>query len=281
MSDFLLTPDNIISGLILILGLFLMARGLYEPYTLKNDRQDMDPPGDAAPALNVVFFSDLHANLCRVSDKKLMKAIFSEPCDAVLFGGDACNRGEDIAEGLARLAKIGTHAAELHIPCYAVRGNHDTTIPGEAYLHTGFRVLDNKHVPVAGRSGHKYLLIGIGDSCKHLHNWDSLPTEHFEEYPAERRIVMVHNPEYIYTQQESLYRYQLSGHLHGGQIFMPFGLEYKFLRKEKLPREGIRKGLFIKNGVRGYISRGVGCVLIPLRLFSKPQVTHITFSGQP
>jgi predicted MPP superfamily phosphohydrolase len=65
----------------------------------------------------------------------------------------------------------------------------------------------------------------------------------------------------------------LCGHFHGGQIWMPFHFEYNCLRKEKLCRMGMRRGLHSFGGRLVYISRGLGCVLFPLRLGSKPEIT--------
>jgi len=294
------------AGLILLLGLAVFIRALCEPYMLENSTEFMEPAEDtpedgsegtsgssaadaagkgrrnidAAPGLEAAFFTDLHAALCRVSEAALIKAVFSQPCDVVLFGGDVCNHGKGRDMGLHRLSLIAGYAAKLNIPCYAVRGNHDKTISKSDYESSGFVLLENRNVPVSGRSGQLYLLIGITDTGKKNRSWPSLPTGHLDHFPAARRIVLVHNPEYILSQKNVRYRYQLSGHFHGGQIYMPFDLEYALFRREQLAREGIRRGLFFRNGIRGYISRGVGCVVVPLRLFSKPQVTHLIFRVQ-
>ena len=298
LVDFLIQAAVIMSGLIMLTGLALLIRALYEPYVLENTAAEMHidgsyvksspggnsgstaEPGEvlgAKPGLEAVFFTDLHAALCRVSDEKLMRAVFSAPCDVILFGGDVCNHGKGKDEGLRRLTRLSERAKELHIPCFAVRGNHDRTISTKEYNGTGFNLLENKNMPVKGHSGQIYLLIGLTDSGNKNRIWPELPSKYFNDIPADRRIALVHNPEYIFSQKNIRYRYQLSGHFHGGQIYMPFGLVYRLFRREQLAREGIRKGVFTKNGICGYISRGVGCVVIPLRLFSKPQVTHLTF----
>lgn len=291
MADIILYIAAAIGALVLAFGLAVLVRAVFEPFTLDDDRTVIVPPpgcdADAAakvpaedktvPRLEVVFFSDLHAMLCRVPEKRLLNAIFSSPCSAVLFGGDVLNHGRGRKEGLSRLSEIASRAAVLGIPCYAVRGNHDISLTREDYARSGFILLENETVPLHVNSGPDYLLVGLNDSGKKRRSWPRFPEECCAGYPPCRRIVMVHNPDYLTGQHDARYRYQLSGHFHGGQIYLPFDLEYRILRKEALAREGIRRGTFLKNGVAGYISRGVGCVLFPLRLLSRPQVTHISF----
>lgn len=269
------------AALVLLIGIALLIRSLIEPGLLDVDRElircgERTGVTSDAPLLRVAFFSDLHGRGCKVPTLEIIEAIFSQPCDAILFGGDITNSRTDAEDGLSILRAISLLAAKHSVPCYAVRGNHDRFVTAEDFAGAGFHLLENDYITISGYSGKEFLLIGLDDSGKAKRVWPGLPDPLPMEIPPERRIVLVHNPDYVYTAGSSpAYRIQLSGHLHGGQIFLPFRLEFKILRNDRLPHEGIIKGQFSKNGVSGYISRGLGCVIVPLRLFSRPQITHI------
>jgi len=67
----------------------------------------------------------------------------------------------------------------------------------------------------------------------------------------------------------------LSGHTHGGQIDLPF-LGPIFL----LPGHGREyyRGFYNINGNKLYVSRGIGTIHIPLRIFCPPEITIIYIS---
>lgn len=287
MADLFANTPFVILILISIPLLLLLLRAIYEPFQLENTSAKLSMHRDMnhtsvnsdASKFEIVFFSDLHANISPVSDKKLLGAIFSSPADVILFGGDVTSRNANPQAGIKRLQKISQIAKTRNIPCYAVRGNHEVTVPADILAASGFQYLENESVIVKGKSGAAYLVTGLSDSGKENRRWPPVPAAPAgTDFPPDRRLLLVHNPEYVARKTGDAYGYQLSGHFHGGQIYMPFNIEYKLFRSESVALEGIRKGAFEKNGVVGYISRGVGCVLFPLRLFSKPEVTHITLS---
>ena len=65
---------------------------------------------------------------------------------------------------------------------------------------------------------------------------------------------------------------QLSGHIHGGQIF-PFGLLTRLVY-------GVNTGLTrLAEGRLLYVSRGTGTWGPPIRLFAEPEITLITIKS--
>jgi uncharacterized protein len=82
-------------------------------------------------------------------------------------------------------------------------------------------------------------------------------------------VLLKHQP---VVDSETPFDLQLSGHIHGGQIF-PFGL---------LPwlTYGVRTGLTqLADGRLLYVSRGTGTWGPPIRLFAAPEITLITITG--
>ena len=100
------------------------------------------------------------------------------------------------------------------------------------------------------------------------------------ENPAVMRLVLAHNPDTILHLPEGSGDFLLGGHFHGGQIYAPYQLEFRLLRSDKLPRMGIWRGIFRMKGFTGYITRGLGCVWLPLRIFSKPEFTLLELIKQ-
>jgi predicted MPP superfamily phosphohydrolase len=56
---------------------------------------------------------------------------------------------------------------------------------------------------------------------------------------------------------------------------MPFHLEFVLLRHDTLPRQGIIEGVHEVNGIPVFISRGIGCGALPVRLMSKPEASVV------
>jgi uncharacterized protein len=65
----------------------------------------------------------------------------------------------------------------------------------------------------------------------------------------------------------------LSGHTHGGQIYVPL------LTENLLNRQfgGYGSGCYQVNGIPVYINRGLGSLGIEARFLRRPEVTLITF----
>ena len=122
-------------------------------------------------------------------------------------------------------------------------------------------------------NGSDITLAGISDSGRRKRVWHSkLPSE--STGPV---ILLVHDPDAIlHLEPEERPDYMLSGHLHGGQMKLPFKIEFTVLRRsDKLPRIGAVQGLYDMNGTSAFISRGLGCGTLPFRFLSLPEATVV------
>ncbi|MDD2534245.1 MAG: metallophosphoesterase [Eubacteriales bacterium] len=287
------------SGLVAAASLLLL-RALKEPYDLDVSHSklgltragpDMPKNGVAEdtmsgavvgsgtkPQLKVLLLTDLHAEHLRISPARLRDELLIADVDCVLFGGDLTGRYHLPERALPWLTVMREVLTLRHLPAFAVVGNHDSAHSLALLTQYGFTLLRNQHANVTDRTGYLWQVLGLDIIKKgypdfgaaRLSPVDSSAT--ITSIPEDRRIVLAHNPDTILQIPSGQARFFLAGHFHGGQIYMPFHLEFLLLRREKMGRLGFRKGPFIFHGLNGYISRGLGSVLFPLRLGSKPEI---------
>jgi len=237
--------------------------------------------------LRIAVLSDLHLSFCRVPPEKVRAAIAESRSDVFLFLGDAVDKPDQIDK-----AAFWLQTAANGLPACAVEGNHDHSLfktrPDlrvcfrESLSDAGIRLLSNEQVSFGrepGLSGkaadHAPLLLIALDDYRHGDMSFPLPPRPAQTTDAPYRLLFTHNPQRIVELPEGYADFAVAGHFHGGQIWMPFGLEFLLFRREALGRAGIRRGLHTVNGIPLYLTRGIGNVLFPLRLGARPELTII------
>lgn len=223
------------------------------------------------------FFSDIHAEWCPVTASRLCKSIRKQhdisPLDAVIFGGDITTYSSNAHIGYKYINKVSICCKELGIPFYGISGNHDARI-SDYVKSAPLSNLDGKTILLTSRAtGRKALLAGVPDSGTRKLEWPSMPSAEGHE-PV---ILIAHDPDtLIHIDPGKRPDYMLSGHLHGGQMKFPFRIEFRILRKkDKLPNMGAVEGVFDISGTSVFISRGLGCGLMPFRFLSVPEATVV------
>ncbi|MDP4095180.1 MAG: metallophosphoesterase, partial [Bacillota bacterium] len=165
-------------------------------------------------------------------------------------------------------------------PIYACFGNHDYKAfrdDKEGLIQytkeieqSGIQLLHNKTICME-KGSKKYSITGIADMKYGDWNIEEALATRCKD--ADTILAFTHNPDAVLSMPPKSVEYLFTGHFHGGQVWLPFNLEFLTLRKEKLCRMGIRRNLHKVNDINIYINRGLGNVCLPIRFLSRPEIT--------
>jgi len=104
------------------------------------------------------------------------------------------------------------------------------------------------------------------------YGYEAIPVLMQDVDPALFTILLSHTPDYVLTAQKYDIDLVLSGHTHGGQIRLP--VIGPIFCNITLGRKYMQ-GLHDFNNTTLYVTRGIGTVFFPLRLFCSPEITLI------
>ena len=91
-------------------------------------------------------------------------------------------------------------------------------------------------------------------------------------------IILTHNPDIMLWLPDNAADIVLCGHTHGGQVYMPFNMEFRFMRSDILPKEGYKYGYhYYKNKNRMFITCGLGCSFMPIRFKTTAEIVFVHF----
>ena len=162
--------------------------------------------------------------------------------------------------------------AELRGPKYAILGNHDSManppLIVRALQDHAIPVLRNWSMPLERGEG-RIWLAGIDDVLQGTPRVDlalrGIP-------PDEVTILLAHEPDFADEASLRPVDLQLSGHSHGGQVWIPgIGAPWLPALSRKYPR-----GLYRVGNLTLYTNMGIGTIRVPVRINCPPEVTLIT-----
>lgn len=230
--------------------------------------------------LRVVFITDLHAGegYSPQNVERLVKKVQSLNPDMVLFGGDLLENEITAKKLDAERVSVAFSALSPRYGKYAVYGNHDLWTPatkeiaGDILERGGFTVLENSAEEVAPgfcvagtlpwpmpRNAGQGKLSDAGKVA-----W----TAEDDSYS----LLLAHEPAQIHESAAHPFALQLSGHTHGGQVALPL------MGPILLPdgTEVYKFGWYEHEGVKMYVSRGIGTSILRIRLFVPPEIVVLT-----
>ena len=223
--------------------------------------------------LRIAHLSDVHAGI-HMSEEK-MRAIVAQTnalgADLIVQTGDMIDISQSYIPDYVRAFR------DLHAPLgvVTVLGNHDR-YTGEDAVIRGVRdagqVFVKNGAHVIERGGAALALIGIDDP----RNWHADDPQDYDLEPALRltppakdafRILLAHRPGAFDGAAPRGIPLTLAGHIHGGQFYLPVvgWSPGRLITKYVM-------GHFVQGDSQLYVSRGIGVVGVPLRVFVPPEI---------
>lgn len=226
--------------------------------------------------LRIAHLSDFHLGLPSRGTHAVRRAVDwveERRPDLTLISGDLVSRrrGEPLLRELvARLPN-----------CYAVLGNHDYAITKDPFaeaVHLGdlspARLLVDEVETVELR-GRKVQIVGVDPRSYRV---GRARPERFADPDAGLRILLCHFPQVIDRLEPGAFDLVLAGHLHAGQICLPYP-------GGKLRLSHIRwtyvEGLYERPGGALHLSAGLGTTFVPFRFFARPAAYELVLHSKP
>ncbi|GEM83306.1 metallophosphoesterase [Meiothermus hypogaeus] len=246
-------------------------------------------PGLDRP-LRVVQLSDLHYGFWvhATSVQAWVRAANAEKPDLVVITGDLVESGLRLEwlKGFYRaaspdlqglLAALGGLRAPLGV--FAIWGNHDNGLPqvkrylGAQLPKHGVGVLTNQGLWVRD----DLYLSGVDDYWAEEAN----PKASLDGYrKGKASLALVHNPDFWDFYQDLPVHLLLSGHTHGGQVYLPgIGAPWTPSHYQQAYLGGwYSPGLGPASPpVPGFVSRGLGMTVLPLRINAPAELVVFDF----
>lgn len=237
----------------------------------------------------IVQVSDLHNDEFGEDNAKLLAIIKEEKPDIIAITGDLLDSRRTSVE---KALNFATKAVQI-APCYYVTGNHESRMDEEyEQLETGMKnagvtVLRNETVTLE-KGGEQITIAGLDDPRFVIATDRVLKMEAvigevlagiLKEVPEERfTLLLSHRPELFAMYCDQGLDVVLSGHVHGGQVRIPY------IGGIIGPGQGILPdydaGLYMADGTTMVLSRGLGQSIIPFRVNNPPELVVVTLTVQ-
>lgn len=272
----------ILLALILLFLVFTITL-YYDTNTIevKHYQISASPLARVLSGVKVAHLSDLHIKDIGLREKKILELLKEEKPDLILVTGDLISFKQPYESVLAFFKQLRAPMGVYGVPgnteysnengscilCHEERSSRLKKSPHPVLLRNSLILLNN--------DGKTFDLIGVDDPVGKKHNLKTALKEWNQKIPS---ILLAHSPEIFEEASGSGIDLVLSGHTHGGQLFVT-----KYLRKI-FPLEASLEfldGFSQKGKTLMYVSRGVGTSFLPFRWGVKPEITFFSFLDNP
>ena len=220
--------------------------------------------------LRIAHLSDFHLGVPSRGRRAVERAVAwaeERRPDLVCLTGDLLSR----AKGEALLRSL-----VARLPgAYVVLGNHDLAesrdpfsqaVELEALEGSTLLAGDSRTVELRGR---RVQIAGV-DPRSYARR--QARAERLSDADADLRLLLCHFPGIARRLPAGAFDLVLSGHLHGGQICLPYPGGKVLLAH---PRAREREGLYRYGDTTLHVSAGLGTTFVPFRYFARPEATEL------
>ncbi len=242
-----------------------------EPHILTTKKQDIYLSENTTNKVKIALVTDIHRGQFKtgIGIERIVRKLQTQEPDAVFILGDFLGN-------LARTKQELTYFNNIHVPIYAILGNHEAydkpDVPSleAALAENNIKVLRNKTVNITIK-GKEFELIGLEDlefkGFKGV-QWSLL--ENQKDIP---RIVLAHNPNTaLFLKDAHQFDIMFSGHTHGGQVNIGIPTFDSATSKRFFILEGYKK----QDARQYYVSAGIGMTILPIRFMRPPRIDIIS-----
>ncbi len=231
---------------------------------------------DEFDGFTIAFLSDIHSSIFMTKDtmQKYVNATNALKPDMIAVTGDFVNSMVDevypFAEAFSSLsAPSGV---------FGVLGNHDYyTRNVEAVARVvnecGIRLFRNEHIRLKKKNA--TIVLGGIDDVGYAPAAARLTDRAMNGSPDRAtKILLSHRPYFLPEFSSRNIDLTLAGHTHGGQIVLARFGNY-VLAPAQIASPYVA-GLYTLNQSKMYVSRGIGTIVVPIRVNCPPEITLIT-----
>jgi uncharacterized protein len=234
---------------------------------------------EAFDGFRLVQLSDFHyeEHFSAIPIRKSVAIINGLDPDVIALTGDfvtvpILERPSSLRAAAATAEPCAAVLRELQAPKYAILGNHDAATSADrivrALRDANIPVLRNQSVPIE-RGRDRIWVAGIDDLLRGMPDMSATLANIPEK---EMTILLAHEPDFADDAALSPIDLQLSGHSHGGQIWIPgIGAPWLPPMARRYPR-----GLHQVGNLTLYTNIGIGTIRAPIRINCPPEITLIT-----
>ena len=237
----------------------------------------------------IVQISDLHNDEFGKDNEKLLALIKEIKPDIIAITGDLLDsRRTSVKKAL----NFATKASQI-APCYYVTGNHESRMDEEyerlevGMIEAGVNVLRNEKMALE-KDGSQITIVGIDDP-RFMIDTDKVEKMQpvlgeilkgiLQDVPKEEFVLLLsHRPELFELYCKQAVDVVLAGHVHGGQVRIPY------IGGIIGPGQGILPdydaGLYEADGIKMILSRGLGQSIIPFRVNNPPELVVVELQSK-